>query len=272
MKSNQSGLKVYLLLVFLVPYLLWGIILLAQELGWFNYGESFSVILVVLAANCPAIAAFFAFRREQTDYSLKKFAKSSFDIKQKPVYYGLLVLFVVLFFAVPALLGGIATEVSPFSGGTAAAERFPIWMTLLISPLFFFVGGSEELGWRNYLQPTLEKKFSFIPATLITSLIWVAWHMPLFLIVGTSQNSSNLLSFSFYAIGASFAMAAIRRVTKSTWLCVMFHCMTNAMQGSLPLIDDLFIKLVGAIVLVAAALIVIAFHHTWSQRQLALEK
>lgn len=59
MKSNQSGLKVYLLLVFLVPYLLWGIILLAQELGWFNYGESFSVILVVLAANCPAIAAFF---------------------------------------------------------------------------------------------------------------------------------------------------------------------------------------------------------------------
>lgn len=98
MKSNQSGLKVYLLLVFLVPYLLWGIILLAQELGWFNYGESFSVILVVLAANCPAIAAFFAFRREQTDYSLKKFAKSSFDIKQKPVYYGLLVLFVVLFF------------------------------------------------------------------------------------------------------------------------------------------------------------------------------
>ena len=55
-------------------------------------------------------------------------------------------------------------------------------------------------------------------------------------------------------------------------LCVMFHCMTNAMQGSLPLIDDLFIKLVGAIVLVAAALIVIAFHHTWSQRQLALEK
>ncbi len=216
MKSNQSGLKVYLLLVFLVPYLLWGIILLAQELGWFNYGESFSVILVVLAANCPAIAAFFAFRREQTDYSLKKFAKSSFDI--------------------------------------------------------FFVGGSEELGWRNYLQPTLEKKFSFIPATLITSLIWVAWHLPLFLIVGTSQNSSNLLSFSFYAIGASFAMAAIRRVTKSTWLCVMFHCMTNAMQGSLPLIDDLFIKLVGAIVLVAAALIVIAFHHTWSQRQLALEK
>lgn len=56
-------------------------------------------------------------------------------------------------------MGGIASEVSPFSGGTAAAERFPIWMTLLISPLFFFVGGSEELGWRKYLQPTLEKVF-----------------------------------------------------------------------------------------------------------------
>lgn len=48
MKSNQSGLKVYLLLVFLVPYLLWGIILLAQELGWFNYGESFLLSLLFL--------------------------------------------------------------------------------------------------------------------------------------------------------------------------------------------------------------------------------
>lgn len=270
MKNNKSGLKTYLLLVFLAPYLLWGFILLAQELGWFNYGESFSVVLVVIAANFPSVAAFFALRREQPNYSLKKFVKSSFDIKQKPVYYGLLALFVLLFFAVPALMGGIASEVSPFSGGTAAAERFPIWMTLLISPLFFFVGGSEELGWRKYLQPTLEKKFSFIPATLITSMVWVAWHLPLFLIVGTSQNSSNLLSFTLYAIGASFAMAAIRRVTNSTWLCVLFHCMTNALQGSLPLIDDLFIKCVGAIVLIAVSLIVVAFHQARTQRQVAL--
>lgn len=259
MKKRQSGLKLYLLLVFLVPYLLWGIILLAQELGWFRYGESFSVVLVVLAANSPAIAAFFARRQEQPGYSLKKFAKSSFDIRQKPIYYGLLLLFVVLFFAVPALMGGIATEVSPFSGGTAASDRFPIWLTALASPLFFFVGGSEEIGWRSYLQPTLEQKYSFIPATFITSLIWIAWHLPLFLIVGTSQNSSNLFSFTLYAIGASFAMAAIRRVTNSTWLCVMFHCLTNALQGSLPLIDDLFIKFAGAIVLVAVALVVVTF-------------
>lgn len=71
MKNNKSGLKTYLLLVFLAPYLLWGFILLAQELGWFNYGESFSVVLVVIAANFPSVAAFFALRREQPNYSLK---------------------------------------------------------------------------------------------------------------------------------------------------------------------------------------------------------
>lgn len=269
--TNKSGLKNYLLFAFLVPYLLWGIVLLAQELGWFQYGESISVVLVMLAANCPAISAFLALRRERPGYSFKSFAKTSFAVKQKPLHYALLALFVILFFAVPALMGGVATEVSPFSGGTEAAELYPLWMTLLISPLFFFLGGSEELGWRNYLQPTLEKKLSFIPATLLTSFIWVAWHLPLFLIVGTSQNSSNLLSFTIYAIGASFAMAAIRRVTNSAWLCVLFHCMTNAMQGTFPLIDDIFIKCVGGVVLVAVSLIVVAVHAAWGRQQLSAQ-
>lgn len=272
MNNNNNGLKRYLLFAFLVPYLLWGMVFLAQELGWFQYGESFSVVLVAIAANCPAVAAFLALRQEQPGYSLKSFAKSAFGVRQKPLYYALLALFVFLFFAVPALMGGIAAQVSPFSGGTEAAERYPIWMTLLISPFFFFLGGSEEIGWRHYLQPAFEKKLSFIPATLLTSFVWVIWHLPLFLIVGTSQNSSNLLSFTIYAIGASFAMAAIRRITKSTWLCVMFHCMTNAMQGSLPLLDDLLIKIVGCVALVAAALVAVAFHTIWSRQQVTSQE
>ena len=55
---------------------------------------------------------------------------------------------------------------------------------LVISPLMFIIsiilsGGLEEFGWRSFLQPALEKKFSFLPASLITGIIWAIWHIPL---------------------------------------------------------------------------------------------
>ena len=61
---------------------------------------------------------------------------------------------------------------------------FPLGWTFVT----FAGGGNEELGWRGLLQPALEKKFSFPLATVITALVWVAWHLPLWLIPGTSQS------------------------------------------------------------------------------------
>ena len=59
--------------------------------------------------------------------------------------------------------------------------------------------------------------------------------------------------FILYAFGASFAMAAIYRVSKSIWLCVLFHSATNALQGTWPLKVDYLIKGVTAGVLLTAA-------------------
>ena len=59
-----------------------------------------------------------------------------------------------------------------------AILMFPLGWTFIT----FAGGGNEELGWRGVLQPALEKKFSFPLATVITALVWVAWHLPLWLI------------------------------------------------------------------------------------------
>lgn len=81
--------------------------------------------------------------------------------------------------------------------------------------------------------------------------------MPLSLIAGTSQNSSCPISFALFIVGVSFASATIYRVSKSTWLVILFHCVTNSLQGSLLLVDDPFIKGVTTLVLVAVSLAVV---------------
>ena len=76
----------------------------------------------------------------------------------------------------------------------------PLRIALLFLMTTLLTGGNEEIGWRGLLQPALEKKFSFPLATVITALVWVAWHLPLWLIPGTSQSQVSLPFYIFFCI------------------------------------------------------------------------
>jgi membrane protease YdiL (CAAX protease family) len=45
----------------------------------------------------------------------------------------------------------------------------------------FFVGGgvSEEPGWRGFLLPRLQDRFSPLVASLLVWFPWALWHAPL---------------------------------------------------------------------------------------------
>ena len=107
------------------------------------------------------------------------------------------------------------------------------------------------------MQPRLEQKMGFLPSTILTAFIWFAWHLPLFFITGTAQNSNNPLSFILSCLSITFATVAIRHISKGAWLYILFHCVTNALQGSLPLVEDYRINLVTSAVLIAASLVVV---------------
>ena len=89
----------------------------------------------------------------------------------------------------------------------------------------------EEAGWRYILQPELEKKFNFVISTILVSIIWWLWHLPLFFIQETSQYGQSFFTFGITVLGVSFALACIRKNTGSVWLCVLFHCLDNSLSG-----------------------------------------
>lgn len=115
--------------------------------------------------------------------------------------------------------------------GLSSLELNPS-VTLYFLPLVyiqavFIYGGNEELGWRGYLQPKLEKKFSFGVSSIFTGLIWSVWHLPLWFVDGASQQSINFGLFLILGVFLSFWLGALYRVTKNTFCCALLHGLTN---------------------------------------------
>ena len=259
MRKNPSVLY-FSIGTFLLTYITWGIIIIGQQFGYLAPGSALFTPLNLIGGNAPAIFAYLSLRRANPGYTFKEYLKSVFTFKQKPLYYLLTVAMVSLYFITPALLGGIGTETAPALESMGLSGNLPLYIAIILIPLFFFGGGSEELGWRGILQPGLEKKMHVIPATVLTAAFWTLWHLPLWFVAGTGQAEINFGMYFVSLIGLSFALAVVRRITGSVWLCVLFHCAINSIQGSLPILDITANKIIISVVLVVVSIAILFWH------------
>jgi uncharacterized protein len=227
----------YLIWTFILTYIMWWGIVIANQFGYLKYSTPSSMVFYIIGGNSPPIISYFVLRQSKKIKSLKQFMAEVFAIKQKPRYYAFLVALLVLYFGIPTLLNGILKGAELYIG-------------VLFIPVMIIFGGLEELGWRYILQPSLEKRFSFVVSTSITACIWAVWHLPLFFIQGTVQSSLNFGIFTIMVFGMSFALSSIYRLSKSIWLCILFHSSVNSLSSSLIIIDELTIKICTTVVII----------------------
>ncbi|MFC4346783.1 CPBP family intramembrane glutamic endopeptidase [Kordiimonas lipolytica] len=90
----------------------------------------------------------------------------------------------------------------------------------------------EEIGWRGLLTPLLLRKTSFPVASLVTGLVWAAWHMPL--IYFTKYNAGpvdlhvQFANFALMTVGISFIMTYYRIKSGNLWTATVLHAAHNA--------------------------------------------
>jgi membrane protease YdiL (CAAX protease family) len=101
-----------------------------------------------------------------------------------PIQYWL---FALLFPAV-AIVTASAIHIVAFDGqfepeSTTRVALYPV----LFLQVFLVGGGNEELGWRGFALPRLQARYSALTASLIIDIAWFAWHLPLFVVAGSSQ-------------------------------------------------------------------------------------
>lgn len=88
----------------------------------------------------------------------------------------------------------------------------------------------EEIGWRGFLVPRLTATMGFVIATLITGVIWGAWHVPMIIASGYNGGGDirfELLSFGVGVVAMSGALSWLRLKSGSFWPCVTMHASHN---------------------------------------------
>ena len=104
-----------------------------------------------------------------------------------------------------------------------------------------------------------ETGMSFVVSTAIVSVIWWLWHLPLFFITESGQYGSNYFVFGIGIAGVSFALACIKKVTESVWLCVLLHCLLNLLPVVFSVSESLAGNLVISVLLIGVSCFITGF-------------
>ena len=86
----------------------------------------------------------------------------------------------------------------------------------------------EEIGWRGFALPRLQKSCSALVATLIVGVLWGAWHLPLFFWVGNPMSSYPLIAWFAGTVAVSFVYTWLYNGSRGSLLVVtLFHVLGN---------------------------------------------
>lgn len=109
---------------------------------------------------------------------------------------------------------------------------------ILFSYIFFLQGPFEEIGWRGYALPRLQKKYSSLKSSIILGVIWAFWHTPLFLFSSLHEGLPIWLYF-LHVIGISILMTWVFNSTgRSILLVMLLHTSINMSGVIAPILKN----------------------------------
>ena len=218
MKNNP--LFRYSLITYLASWTLWFFLMELVNHGVTAYGKPFFMTLYLLGGIFPSFAAFIVVRKDKDTY--RRLKAEIFKFKAGIFWY-------IAIFLLPLAISGLSWIINGFlQKQSGPFLREPVYMVVGMLPIMIIGGGSEEIGWRGLVLPKLLEKMSPLKATLILSLVWGIWHIPLWFIRDVPQYGTNFLEFMVGTISLSFLLTILYLATRSVFLCILSHALENA--------------------------------------------
>jgi membrane protease YdiL (CAAX protease family) len=227
---NSKKLVAFLTVTFITSWTLWALGLnhikegLSQEtfstfLAYFFsgvYGPTISALIVTLWFEGPSGVM----------RLIKKVLIWKFPVK----YYAYVFLLPLLFVAIAiAIYGLFIGDVGKFEPGAIASIPIVLWSGLYAGPL------GEELGWRGFLLPEFQKRFSMLSSAIVVGIIWFLWHIPLFWSPFGTLVSGRPITFLPVAIYFSMLLFLsviiswlVSQAKGSVLIAILFHLFINA--------------------------------------------
>ena len=175
--------------------------------------------------------------------------------------------------AVPVLLlVGIIVQPSMLGSFKGLSAKILISYPLYFAVVFFGVALPEEIGWRGFALPRMQKNYGALKGTLILGLLWSLWHLPFFLTPGHGGGPNNSYEAMIRSFGY-FVMLVMAFSVIFTW--VFNHTggsifVANILHASIdtpqlvwiplfPFVNEVKLNMANVIAFILPAILIVAF-------------
>jgi CAAX protease family protein len=142
-------------------------------------------------------------------------------------------LFAITYMAAVKLAVALVSRLGFGAWPRFGATPWYVMVAALAISVWFQVG--EELGWRGYALPRLTARLGLRRASLVLGAIWALWHLPLFLLPGTSTSGQSFPVFLLQVTALSVPVAWLYWKSGGSLLVVMLmHAALNNTSDIVP--------------------------------------
>ena len=179
---------------------------------------------------------------------------SSKDAALKKDFINRLVVLVSIVLDLP--FGGSIEQFQLAEGFSFSTGFVPVLLLLMLAATF------EELGWRGYAFDSLESRYTYFTASIIFSVLWSLWHLPLSFVQDSYQYEIFQENIWY---GVNFYVSIIPLGVIISWIClknrksvlaaILFHFIINMSQEALAITQQT--KAIETVVLTVVAVVII---------------
>lgn len=221
---THHPVRAFAVLAFAISWLCW-LPLLADRQNWVSWTAS--PYWHLWGGLGPAIAALIVTATRSGRRGVAAVLRSTVAWRGRLPWLSLALLGPLALFAaavaIARVVEGAWPDLSRF-GSSVEYSLLPLAVFWLANLLFY--GFGEEIGWRGYLQPLLQRRHSALTAALLVSVVWTVWHLPLFGITPTyrAMPAIGFLGFFFSLVTGALVLAWLYlRSNGSILVVAVFH-------------------------------------------------
>lgn len=245
MTSSKTSQKIFLLITFIWSFTFWGLSIYLSIKNELKLLESLELLSIIMSSKLSGTLLIITLLGMLAGYgpllgaiiiliinpSMRRYFKNNFKLNTPFKYYLQIISLFFIITVVPAIplmfLNGITVT--------------PIQSIILLLTLFFIyqfiTSGTEEIGWRGYLLPSMLQTKTPWQASISIGIIWALWHTPIILYVFYGQGLTIpqiIISFIGFIAG-TIAMATIHTYYYLKTKNILFNMFIHAISNTLPM-------------------------------------
>jgi membrane protease YdiL (CAAX protease family) len=148
----------------------------------------------------------------------------------------------------------------PAVAGFARFSGTPLLGLVGVFLMITLVGSlGEEVGWRGYALPQLQRRFSPLTATAILAPLWFCWHLPQFFVIQSYREfgpADYVGMFLGLSCGAVVLTWLYNRSGGSLLLVVVWHGMYNFVGATQAAVTTPIAAIISTLIMVQGILLI----------------